>query len=157
MSSAAGLLKAIRSVAARRGGMPDKLKDCSARTERRELFIVEGDSAGFGGSGRVREAQAILPIEADSERRAARRQDAEEQRGLSLITAISAGFAGDFDVTQARYHKVILLADADVDGSHIHTLLLTFFFRQMRPCSKPLRLHRPTAALQHEVYQGRCI
>lgn len=129
---------AIRSKSLLDGaGMPDKLKDCSsADSSRRELFIVEGDSAG-GSAVRARdpETQAILPIRGKilNVERARVDRMLRNTEIQSLVTAIGAGIADDFDVVKARYRKVIVLADADVDGSHIATLLLTFFFRQMRP------------------------
>jgi len=121
---------------ARRAGLPGKLVDCSSRDPREsELFIVEGNSAGGSARTPATPAPGDPPDpRQDLERRArAHRQDAEERRDQALIAAVGAGLAEDFDITKIRYHKIILLADADVDGSHIRTLLLTFFFRQMKP------------------------
>jgi DNA gyrase subunit B len=119
-------------------GMPDKLKDCSSneRSER-ELFIVEGDSAG-GSAVQARDprTQAILPIRGKilNVERARIDKMLKNLEIQALISAIGAGVGDEeFDVEKRRYDKVIVLADADVDGSHIRTLLLTFFFRQMKP------------------------
>ncbi len=119
-------------------GMPDKLKDCSAKhREERELFIVEGDSAG-GSAVKARDprTQAILPIRGKilNVERARLDKMLKNLEIQALISAIGAGVGDEeFDVEKRRYDKVCVLADADVDGSHIRTLLLTFFFRQMKP------------------------
>jgi DNA gyrase subunit B len=118
-------------------GMPDKLKDCSARNrEERELFIVEGDSAGGSAvNARDPRTQAILPIRGKilNVERARLDRMLKNLEVQALISAIGAGVGEEFDVEKRRYDKVCVMADADVDGQHIRTLLLTFFFRQMKP------------------------
>jgi len=137
--------------------LPGKLADCANKNGYSEIFVVEGDSAGGSAkNGRFREFQAILPLFGKllNTEKATLDQMIDSEKIKIIIAALQAGVGSTFDINKVRYDKIIIMSDADVDGAHITALILTFFYKYMRPLIEDGRIHLACPPL-YKITKGK--